>query len=118
MKIKILWGFVGNGALLGASSNKIKAGESFDDADDEYAHTLVGKGLAVEVDANGKPRVAKPKETKPAAPKEDKAAAEKAAADKAAAEKAATEKEAADKAAADKAAADKAAAEKAAAEAK
>lgn len=59
MKIKILWGFVGNGALLGASSNKIKAGESFEDADDEYAYTLIGKGLAVEVDANGKPRVAK-----------------------------------------------------------
>ncbi|WP_438308412.1 hypothetical protein ACIZ1P_04645 [Pseudomonas guariconensis] len=113
MKIKILWGFVGNGALLKADSNKIKAGKTFDDADDEYAYTLIGKGLAVEVDANGKPRTAKPKETKPAAPKEDKAAAEKAAA-----EQAAAEKEAADKAAAEKAAAEKAAAEKAAAEAK
>jgi len=113
MKIKILWGFVGNGGLLGASSNKIKAGESFDDADDEYAYTLIGKGLAVEVDANGKPRVAKPKETKPTVPKEDKAAAEKAAA-----EKAAAEKEAADRAAAEKADAEKASAEKAAAEAK
>lgn len=91
MKIKILWGFVGNGALLGGTSNKIKAGETFDEADDEYAHTLIGKGLAVEVDANGKSRVAKPKEAKPAAPKEDKAAAEKAAAEKAAAEKAAAE---------------------------
>jgi len=118
MKIKILWGFVGNGALLGADSNKVKAGATFDDADDEYAHTLIGKGLAVEVDANGKPRVTKPKETKPAAPKEDKAAAEKAAAEKAAAEKAAVEKEAAEKEAAEKAAAEKAAAEKAAAEAK
>ncbi|MBK0059621.1 hypothetical protein IAE40_13325 [Pseudomonas sp. S44] len=118
MKIKILWGFVGNGALLGATSNKVRAGETFDDADDEYACTLIGKGLAVELDANGKPRLAKPKETKPAASKEDKAAAEKAAADKAAAEKAAAEKAAADKAAADKAAADKAAADKAAAEAK
>lgn len=97
MKIKILWGFVGNGLLLGANSNKIKAGVTFDEADDEYAHTLIGKGLAVEVDANGKPRLAKPKETKPAAPKEDKASA--------------AEKDAADKAAADKAAADKAAAE-------
>ena len=72
MKIKTLWGFVGNGALLGGTSNKIKAGETFDEADDEYAHTLIGKGLAVEVDANGKPRLAKPKETKPAAAKEDK----------------------------------------------
>ncbi|EIM16088.1 hypothetical protein [Pseudomonas chlororaphis] len=86
MKIKTLWGFIGNGALLGAGSNKIKANVVFDDADDEYAHTLIGKGLAVEVDANGKPRVAKPKENKPAAPKEDKGAAEKAAADKAAGE--------------------------------
>lgn len=86
MKIKILWGFVGNGALLGADSNKVKAGATFDEVDDEYAHTLIGKGLAVEVDSNGKPRVAKPKETKPSAPKEDKAAAEKAAAEKAAAE--------------------------------
>lgn len=76
MKIKTLWGFVGNSALLGASANKIKAGETFDEADDEYAHTLIGKGLAVEVDANGKPRLAKPKETKPAAAKEDKAEAE------------------------------------------
>lgn len=101
MKIKILWGFVGNGALLGAGSNKVKAGESFDEADDEYAHTLIGKGLAVEVDTSGKPRVAKPKESKPAAPKDDKAAAEKAAAEKAAAEKAAAEKAAAEKAAAE-----------------
>ncbi|MBK5003012.1 hypothetical protein IAE37_005288 [Pseudomonas sp. S31] len=118
MKIKILWGFVGNGALLKADSNKIKANAVFDDVDNEYAHSLIGKGLAVEVDANGKPRVAKPKETKPAAPKEEKAAAEKAAAEKAAAEKAAAEKEEAEKETAEKAAAEKAAAEKAAAEAK
>lgn len=96
MKIKILWGFVGNGLLLKADSNKVKAGAVFEDADDEYAHTLIGKGLAVEVDANGKPRVAKPKETKPQAPKEDKAAVDKAAADKAAADKAAADKAAAE----------------------
>lgn len=101
MKIKILWGFVGNGLLLGANSNKIKAGVTFDKADDEYAHTLIGKGLAVEVDASGKPRLVNPKETKPAAPKEDKAAADKAAAEKAAEEKAAADKAAADKAAAE-----------------
>lgn len=69
MKIKTLWGFVGNGALLGADSNNIKANVVFDEADDEYAHTLIGKGLAVEVDASGEPKVAKPKETKPVAPK-------------------------------------------------
>jgi len=118
MHIKALWGFVGNADLLGADSPKVKRGQEFENADDEYAHTLLGKGLAVEVGANGKPRVAKPKETKPAAPNEDKAAAEKAAAEKAAAEKAAAEKAAAEKEAADKAAAEKAAAEKAAAEAK
>ncbi|WP_313328708.1 hypothetical protein [Pseudomonas qingdaonensis] len=101
MKIKILWGFVGNGLLLGADSNKIKAGVTFDEADDEYAHTLIGKGLAVEVDASGKPRLVKPKETKPAAPKEGKAAAEKEAAEKAAEEKAAAEKAATEKAAAE-----------------
>ena len=85
MHIKALWGFVGNADLLGAESPKVKRGQEFEKADDEYAHTLLGKGLAVEVDANGKPKVVKPKETKPAAPKEDKAAADKAAADKAAA---------------------------------
>lgn len=111
MKIKIEWGFVGRGELLGATTNQIKAGEVFEDANEEYAHILIGKGLAVEVDASGKPRTAKPKETKPAAPKDDKAAAEKAAAEKAAAEKEASEKEAAEKAAAEKAAAEKAAAE-------
>lgn len=92
MKIKILWGFVGNGLLLGADSNKIKAGVTFDEADDEYAHTLIGKGLAVEVDASGKPPLAKPKKTKPAVPKEDKAGADKAAAEKEAEEKATADK--------------------------
>lgn len=91
MHIKALWGFVGNAELLGADSAKVKRGQEFEKADDEYAHTLLGKGLAVEVDATGKSRLAKPKETKPAAPKDDKAAAEKEAADKAAAEKAAAE---------------------------
>lgn len=72
MKIKILWGFVGNGVLLKAGSNKVKAGAVFDDVDDEYAHSLIGKGLAVEVGDDGKPKSAKPKETKPTAPKEAK----------------------------------------------
>ncbi|CAB5637327.1 hypothetical protein CXG50_19140 [Pseudomonas plecoglossicida] len=72
MKIKILWGFVGNGALLGGTSNKVKAGETFDEADDEYAHALIGKGLAEEVDGDGKAKAVKPKEAKPTAPKESK----------------------------------------------
>lgn len=72
MKIKALWGFVGNAELLGTDSPKVKSGQEFEDVDDEYAHVLLGKGLAVELDANGKPKVAKPKESKPAAPKETK----------------------------------------------
>ncbi|MGF6669134.1 hypothetical protein [Pseudomonas monsensis] len=110
MNIKALWGFVGNAELLGADSPKVKSGQEFQNVDEEYAHVLLGKGLAVELDANGKPN------TKPAVPDENKAMAEKAAADKAAEEKAAAEKVAAEKAAAEKAAAEKAAEEKAAAE--
>ena len=67
MHIKALWGFVGNAELLGADSAKVKRGQEFEKADDEYAHTLLGKGLAVELDTNGKPKV-----TKPTAPKESK----------------------------------------------
>jgi len=79
MKIKALWGFVGNAVLLGAASPKVKRGQEFENADDEYAHVLLGKGLVVELDANGKPKVVKPKNTKPAVPDENKAAADKAA---------------------------------------
>lgn len=78
MHIKTLWGFVGNGQLLGADSNKVKAGATFDDVNDEYAHALIGKGLAVEVDGSDKAKLAKPKNTKPAAPGENKASAENA----------------------------------------
>lgn len=67
MKIKALWGFIGDAKKLGADSAKVKAGQVFEDADDEYAHTLIGKGLAEEVGAE-----TKPKATKPAAPKENK----------------------------------------------
>ena len=70
MHIKALWGFVGNAELLGAESAKVKRGQEFEKADDEYAHTLLGKGLVVELDTNGKPKVAKPKEA--TAPKESK----------------------------------------------
>lgn len=87
MRIKILWGFVGNGGLLGADSNKVKAGTVFDEVDDEYAHALIGKGLAAEVGADDKPRLTKSKETKPAAPKEGKAISGKEAADKTAEDK-------------------------------
>jgi hypothetical protein len=80
MKIKALWGFVGNAALLGegVESAKVTRGQVFEDADDEYAHTLIGKQLAVEVGGDGKPKILKPKESKPATPAEKKAAAEEA----------------------------------------
>ena len=72
MKVKALWGFVGNADLLGVDSPKVVRGQEFDIADEEYAHALVGNSLVVELDASGKPKSAKPKEGKPAAPKEVK----------------------------------------------
>ena len=72
MKIKALWGFTGNADLLKAESPKVKRGQVFDDAEDEYAYTLIGKGLAEEIGADGKPKVTKPKDSKPATPKETK----------------------------------------------
>lgn len=67
MKIKAKWGFVGDAVKLGAESAKVRAGQVFEDVDDEYAHVLIGKGLAEEVTEK-----AKPKEAKQAAPKEAK----------------------------------------------
>ena len=49
MKIKIAWGFRGNAEKLGADSATIRAGQVFDNVEAEYAHLLIGKGLAVEV---------------------------------------------------------------------
>nr|EKW4795648.1 hypothetical protein [Pseudomonas aeruginosa] len=49
---------------LGAESAQVRAGQVFEEVDDEYAHVLIGKGLAAEVGEQ-----TKPKETKPAAPK-------------------------------------------------
>lgn len=72
MKIKALWGFVGDAKQLGGDSAKVKAGQVFDGVNDEYAHTLIGKGLAVELGADDKPKLTKPKEGKPTAPKETK----------------------------------------------
>ncbi|KRW62341.1 hypothetical protein [Pseudomonas sp. TTU2014-080ASC] len=67
MNIKATWGFVGDAAKLGTESAKVKAGQVFEGVDDEYAHILIGKGLAEEVT-----EVIKPKETKPASGKETK----------------------------------------------
>ena len=72
MKIKAVWGFVGNATLLGAESTSVKAGQVFGEVDDEYAHTLIGKGLAEEVDDDGKTKASSPKQSKSAAPKENK----------------------------------------------
>jgi hypothetical protein len=72
MKIKAVWGFVGNAALLGAESSSVKAGQVFDKVDDEYGHTLIGKGLAEEVDGEGQTKPSAPKQSKAAAPKENK----------------------------------------------
>jgi len=72
MNIKTLWGFVGNAELLGAESPKIKAGNEFSGVDEEYAHALIGKGLAVEVGGADTQKSAAPKGNKTAAPKENK----------------------------------------------
>ncbi|SFW77382.1 hypothetical protein [Pseudomonas sp. NFACC04-2] len=72
MKIKALWGFVGSAALLGADSSSVKAGQVFEGVDEEYAHTLIGKGLAEEVGDDGKAKVSAPKQSKSTAPKENK----------------------------------------------
>jgi hypothetical protein len=72
MKIKALWGFTGSADLLKAESAKVKRGQVFDEADDEYSYTLIGKGLVEEIGDDGKPKVTKPKGSKPAAPKESK----------------------------------------------
>ncbi|MFI8572108.1 hypothetical protein ACIGEO_11370 [Stenotrophomonas bentonitica] len=76
MKIRTKWGFIGNAVKLNADSNLVKAGQTFD-ADDEYAHTLIGKGLAVavEVDAGAKGN----KEAKPNAPQSPKPEGDKQA---------------------------------------
>ncbi|MCF7558903.1 hypothetical protein [Pseudomonas petrae] len=98
MKIRTLWGFEGNAAKLGTASDQVRAGVTLESVEDEYAHVLIGKGLAVSVTEG-----AGPKENKQASAAEKKAAAEKAAAEKAEAEKAAAEQAAAEKAAADEA---------------
>jgi len=80
MKIKAQWGFIGIAHLLGVASAKVVAGQVLEDVDDEYAHILIGKGLAQQVADEAPPKSkpaaqrtnkpAAPKETKPAAPKE------------------------------------------------
>jgi topoisomerase IA-like protein len=98
MKIRTLWGFEGNAAKLGTASDQVRAGVTLESVEDEYAHVLIGKGLAVAVNDG-----AVPKENKQANAAEKKVAAEKAAAEKTEADKAAAEQAAAEKTAADEA---------------
>ncbi|WP_010216642.1 hypothetical protein [Pseudomonas syringae group genomosp. 3] len=72
MKIRAVWSFVGNAALLKADSGRVKRGDVFDDVDSEYGHTLIGKGLAQELGDDGNPKITKAKESKQAKPDEKK----------------------------------------------
>lgn len=62
MKVKALWGFVGQ-------AGQVRRGQEVD-VDAEYGHTLIGKGLAEEV--GPKKSAVSPKETKPATAAETK----------------------------------------------
>lgn len=59
MKIKALWGFVGE-------KGRVRTGDVLD-VSNEYGHALIGKGLAKEDSGTEKPKA-----TKQAAPKENK----------------------------------------------
>lgn len=66
MKIKVLWGFCGDVEKLGPDTNgdsrsPTRAGQVFENVEDEYAYTLIGKGLVQQFDG------AAPATTKPAA---------------------------------------------------
>lgn len=66
MKIKVLWGFCGDVEKLGPDTNgdsrsPTRAGQVFENVEDEYAYTLIGKGLVQQFDG------AAPAATKPAA---------------------------------------------------
>lgn len=69
MKVKALWGFVGNAAKLGADSPDVRTGQEFAEVDAEYGHALVGKGLVEEVTGKAAPA---PNSKKPTAPGETK----------------------------------------------
>lgn len=62
MKVKALWGFVGQ-------QGTVRRGEEIE-VDTEYGHALIGKGLAEEVSA--KKQAPAPRDTRPAAPAETK----------------------------------------------
>lgn len=75
MKIKALWGFIGNADKLKADSATVHVGDTFDNVDKEYASVLIGKGLAEEWDGKAAPKSnkqAKPASGGKAAPDSDK----------------------------------------------
>ncbi|WP_434590092.1 hypothetical protein J3Q09_17570 [Pseudomonas sp. R4-83] len=63
MEIKVLWGFEGDPEKVKTQNGHVTAGAVLDLADEEYAHALIGKGLAEAV---------KPASTKQAKPNENK----------------------------------------------
>lgn len=66
MKIRALWGFVGDKAELKNDSGAARAGQEFE-VGEEYGHALIGKGLAADASST-----VEPKSKKPVAPKETK----------------------------------------------
>lgn len=46
MKVKVLWGFEGDPDKVKVNNGRVSAGEVLDLEDEEYAHRLIGKGLA------------------------------------------------------------------------
>ena len=59
MKIKARWGFIGDAEKLKSKERQVRRNDVFDGVDSEYAHLLIGKGLAVEI-------VAEPEENRQA----------------------------------------------------
>lgn len=66
MKVKVLWGFEGDPDKVKVNNGRVSAGEVIDLDDEEYAHRLIGKGLAALDDGTG------PKANKQAKPNENK----------------------------------------------
>ena len=67
MKIKVLWGFEGDPEKVKVQNGRVAAGQILDLEDEEYAHQLIGKGLAaLDEDATA------PKSNKQSKPNENK----------------------------------------------
>jgi len=75
MNIRTLWSFDGDAEKLKHDGARIPAFTLFEGVDKDYAHQLIGKGLAEEV--SGESKQAAPKDNKQAKPKENKGNAEK-----------------------------------------